>query len=638
MSRDKGMVSFDPSQEGYVSPDGKSRLVIVKPRGAPFDTDFCKRLFQRLSDIERTVRERAAVDDADAAPVAIRAAGAYRVSLEAEDLIRRESIVNSVGSMVFLLVFVVALFRTPWMMLYGFLPLGLAALLTLGIAGAVQGSLSPATSGSAGMLFGLGIDGVVMLYLRYLEERRALFSPEGATRRMAVTAVSVVLAQVTTAATFGALLLIDFPTLQDLGLLVGVGILLCCVFTLLLLPALLSWRTSAEPGRGLTSAWLGRFVTANTTAILWVGAVATIVLAAAATQLRLDPSIAKLQAQTAGAALEREVAVRFSLPQDVLLVLNDHDDIEPLLDADRRLARALEAQMPGIAANGIAFMLPSARDQDAVAALLRESGVTADGVRAEVERAAGRVGFRAGVFAPFEDRLARLLDPAERITFDGLQAHGLDAIASRFIVRVDGRYESVTYLYAKDAVDIDRLTGVVRGVDARMRLTGLPAINHELGARFLPDFLRAMGIGTLAVAGLIFTVFRSIRHTLLAMLPTAVGFTWSAGLLALMRVELDLFSLFAAVTFVGMAVDYGIYVLSRYLLEQPRDIGRVLTHTGAAITIACVTALIGFGSLINSSYTPLRVFGIMSLVTLTCCLIASVVFLPALVAKADRWL
>ena len=103
------------------------------------------------------------------------------------------------------------------------------------------------------------------------------------------------------------------------------------------------------------------FVTANTTAILWVGAVATVGLAAAATQLRLDPSIAKLQAQTAGAALEREVAVRFSLPQDVLLVLNDHDDIEPLLDADRRLARALAAQMPGVAANGIAFMLPSAR-------------------------------------------------------------------------------------------------------------------------------------------------------------------------------------------------------------------------------------------------------------------------------------
>ena len=80
---------------------------------------------------------------------------------------------NSIGSLILLLLVVFAVFRTPWVMLYGVAPLALAALLTLGINGLIQGSLSPATSGSAGMLFGLGIDGVVLLYLRYLEERRA---------------------------------------------------------------------------------------------------------------------------------------------------------------------------------------------------------------------------------------------------------------------------------------------------------------------------------------------------------------------------------------------------------------------------------------------------------------------------------
>ncbi len=34
MSREKSMVAFDPTQEGYVSQDGRSRLVVVKPRGA----------------------------------------------------------------------------------------------------------------------------------------------------------------------------------------------------------------------------------------------------------------------------------------------------------------------------------------------------------------------------------------------------------------------------------------------------------------------------------------------------------------------------------------------------------------------------------------------------------------------------
>src|SRR5262249_11553396 len=51
MEQQKGALSFDPSQEGYVTRDGRSRLVIVKPRGAPFDTDFCKALFRRLTDV-----------------------------------------------------------------------------------------------------------------------------------------------------------------------------------------------------------------------------------------------------------------------------------------------------------------------------------------------------------------------------------------------------------------------------------------------------------------------------------------------------------------------------------------------------------------------------------------------------------
>ena len=174
-------------------------------------------------------------------------------------------------------------------------------------------------------------------------------------------------------------------------------------------------------------------------------------------------------------------------------------------------------------------------------------------------------------------------------------------------------------------------------MDPRLRLTGLPAINYDLRRQFLPQFLEALAIGTAAVALLIYLVFRTARHTLLALLPTVIGFVWSAGVLALFRIELDLFSLFAAVTFVGVSVDYGIYVLYRYVFEPSTTMNDVMTKTGAASNIACATALIGFGTLIDSSYLPLHVFGIVSIVTLTCCVTASIVSLPALVIEMERW-
>jgi predicted exporter len=635
VGREKGFVAFDATQEGYVSKDGHSRLVIVKPKGAPFDTEFCKSLLGRLTNVEASARAALAGTNAGEA-VTIQAAGAYRVSIEAEQLIRREIIINSVGSLVLLLVIVFALFRTPLIMAYGSIPLALAALLALGINGLVRGALSPATSGSAGMLFGLGIDGIVLLYMRYLEERQAGWSGEEATRRMAGTASSVVLAQMTTAATFFALLFIDFPTLEDLGGLVGVGIILCCVLSLLLLPALLSPRT-ARPERALTTAWLGELVTRAARPIVWGGLAATILLGAAALRLHLDLRIERLEAQTRGAQLEREMADRFSLPRDVLLVLNDNDQIEPLLNTDERLARALAERDPGLTATGAGVLLPSAQTQAAVAEEIRAGGFSADDVERHVNAAGQRAGFRPDTFAPFFTRLTKLIDPAQRITYDGLIEHGFGPLLSRFVTRDSGRYVAVTYVYPQPTTDLDALGTVVRNVDPRLRLTGLAVVNRDLARRALPQFARGIALGTLVVALLVYAVFRSVRNTVLALLPTAVGFVWSAGLLALAQVELDLFSLFAAVTFIGIAVDYGIYVLYRYAVEKTSDMRDVLTRTGAAIMIACATALVGFGTLTNSSYGPLRTFGIVSLVTLTCCLVASLVLLPALILETERW-
>src|SRR5207244_5812332 len=137
------------------------------------------------------------------------------------------------------------------------------------------------------------IDAVILIYVRYLQERRDGRSPDEATRRLSGTAWSVVLANVTTAATFVALVFIDFPTLRDLGSLVAIGILICCGLTLVLLPAMLSRQSTARRAPTITSAWLARFVARRASWIVGAGAVATVLLADASTRLPLAAGIQK---------------------------------------------------------------------------------------------------------------------------------------------------------------------------------------------------------------------------------------------------------------------------------------------------------------------------------------------------------
>lgn len=637
LGRGRALVDFDPTQKGYVSRDGRSRLVIAKPVRPPFDTAFCKRLFERLARVEAAARSAPAEADLEAGPptpVTVQVAGGYRLALEAERVIRRELIVNSLSSLVGLLLLILIVFRSLWVVLYGAVPLVLAALFTLGVNG-LAGPLSPVASGSAGMLFGLGVDGVVLLYLRYLGERAKGFGAQDALGRSAGTAGSVILAYTTTAGTFFALMVVDFPSLHDLGLIVGLGILACCVLLLVLLPAMVGF-TPARQVRPLQAAWLGRFVERRGRAILAVSVVLTLVLGVAATRLRLNTSLEKLQAHTQGTDLEQEVADRFALPREVVIALGEGPQLDDLLGSAHRLAAAVERELPSLVVASPDTVLPPASEQGRRSEQLAQARFDIARVSADLEREAGAAGFRPGIFQPFLQRLPRMLDPSTRLTYQGLVEHGLGTLLSRYVISGPQGYIVAVYLYPKTPGDLDRLAALGARTAPSFHLTGLPFVNRELAARFMPQFARGMALGVVIVALLIYVVFRNVRDTLLAFLPTVVGFVWSAGLLALFGVELDLFSLFAAMTFIGIATDYAIYVIYRHSIEGTRPMRAVLTTTGAGVLLACGTTLIGFGSLINSSYGPLRSFGVTAVTTIAACLVAALLTLPALLQEIRR--
>ena len=92
--------------------------------------------------------------------------------------------------------------------------------------------LSAAAAGAAAMQFGLGIDGVVLLFVAYRHVGRVV-SDDGGDDLSGPT-LSMLLGMWTTAATFYGLAVVDFPSLEELGLLIGHSMMVCGVLTLVL--------------------------------------------------------------------------------------------------------------------------------------------------------------------------------------------------------------------------------------------------------------------------------------------------------------------------------------------------------------------------------------------------------------------
>jgi uncharacterized protein len=620
------------SASGYVSEDGQRRLVIARPAEPPYNTEFSHALLDRLAVLAVAPPGPAAAEDGERLPpLHVEFVGGHRIAVEAESVVKRESITNGLGSLALILPLLFIVFRSPWLLVVGAIPSAAALLVAIGLLGLVGATLSAAATGAAAMMFGLGVDGVVLLYVAHRHAVAQGLEPMAALRTLGGPSASMLLGMWTTAATFLGLIVVDFPSLEQLGLLIGIGMFVCGVLTLVIVPAALP--RAPRPARGverrsLTMPGLASTVRRHRRTILLTAGVLTIASVALVFTLRVDPTLERLRSVTPGAHLVEQVTADFGLGQDVILVLDAGPDLQPLLERNEDLVARIRSQVRSLTVHVPTSLLPSERMQGARLRRIQETLAGAEVLRTSLDAAALDAGFRPGAFQSFSDRLPRLTSPTQRITFEEFAEHGLDDVLRRFITRDEQQWALASYAFADTPAEIDALRAAVAESNGTMILSGLPLVNEELGNRFMPQFLLGLSVGGVIVIAMIVLTFRSWRLSLLTLVPTALGLLWAGGFLALIGYELDLFAVFAVITFIGIGVDYGVHLVHRY--RERGDATRATSELASVILVAGAITLMGYGTLIGSSYPPLQSIGIVSVASVVALVAASVLVLPAL--------
>ena len=627
-----GVAAMGAAEGGYVTPDGRRRLVTALPVRPPYDAQFSRTLMSELDRMRAAAsgdaRHEADDEEDTLPPVRLDAAGGHRIAVETEATVRRESITNGAGSLVLILPLLFLVFRSLWLVAVGPMPSALALILVLGGLGAAGATLSAAATASAAMLFGLGIDGVVLLYVAHtLALRDASAGP--AAEHLEGPATSMLVGMWTTAATFYGLAIVDFPSLRQLGMLIGHSMVLCGVLTLVLVPALLP-RRPLRGGAPLTMPRLAGWISRRRRAIVVAAAALTVASGIAALGLRVNPTLERLRSVTEGSGILEAVARDFGLPSDVYVVVQRGPDLDALLERNEALALRVAQEIPTLTIQPASWILPSHQTQEARAARVRGAGLSPAAVSRRLAAAAREEGYREDTFAPFVARLPQLLAQEERLDYKGYVEHGLGEIVRRFVTKQGDEWLLASYFFpTRD--QIAPLYALAENFDGQATLTGLPLVNVELAERFVPEFLKGLAAGSAVVVVMIGLVLRSWRLSALALAPVAMGLLWAAGALALLRIELDLFALFAAVTFVGIGVDYGLHLVHRY--RERGNAHRAVEELAPVILVAAAITALGYGTLIASDYPPLRSIGTVSLVAVATLTAASVLVLPAILAK-----
>jgi hypothetical protein len=103
--------------------------------------------------------------------------------------------------------------------------------------------------------------------------------------------------------------------------------------------------------------------------------------------------------------------------------------------------------------------------------------------------------------------------------------------------------------------------------------------------------------------------------------------------LGILGIPFNIISIMALPLIVGIGIDDGVHVYHR--IRKEGALGPALLHSGKAVTLTSLTTGIGFGSLLLSVHRGFYALGFVTLTGVICCLVISILLLPALVAIFD---
>ena len=526
------------------------------------------------------------------------------------------------------------------------------------------------------ILIGLGIDFGIHYVTRYLQLRgENLDCSEALQQTARSVGPGVAIGAITTAIAFFAAYLTKFTGIAELGTIAGGGILLCLLATLVVLPVmiyLVDYRSSnLLPPRPLEVSRCINPLLRLPSLTLFAAVVMTGVMGAGIAKVRYDHNLLNLQPRgLESVELERQLleetdhsvwfAISIAPSAEELLDRKDRfeqldsvertEQIVSLLPADvsrktpiiARIHRQL-AHLPErppmipvasqkelthvLAATGVSMPVTGPRDRETQRRLSAAGDRFTQMSQREVFQQASQ--FQHHIAADLLSQLHRLREVSQP------DPPALEDLPPSLVDRFVGQNRShLLKIYGRgeiwDMADLQTFVTEVKSVDPDA--TGQPLQTFYASRQMQSSYVNAALYALAAVTLVLLIDFRSMSLTLLALVPVAAGVVQMLGIMGLLGIPLNPANMIVLPLILGIGLDDGVHVVHDF--RHCRGKYSVSPSTSTAIVITSLTSMVGFGSLMLASHQGLQSLGRVLTIGVTCCMVSSLVLLPALL----RWM
>jgi hopanoid biosynthesis associated RND transporter like protein HpnN len=619
--------------------------------------------------------------------VRVRITGDVALSYEEMEVVKRQATAAGVASFVLVGIILIAALRSARLVLSVLFCLVVGLVLTGGFTAVAIGHFNMISAAFAVLFIGLGVDFGIHVCICYREQLGQGESHAAALRETArVAGSSIALCALTTSIGFLAFVPTPFVGVAELGLIAGAGMLISLYLMLTLLPALLSVLPAigtAEEIRG--TAWAGRLVelpvryprTVRISALL-LGLGSVLLLPEARFDNNpinvRDPSSESvttfvellekgtsspwsLNSLTPDAASARNLAARLrELPEvDRVVTLADFvpDDQDAKLDIIEEVALFLgpvDSESGGEAKPSAEESVDSLRhlqqelDRLPAGELPPQFAAASASLRTSLSRYLGRVGGAdpsdASLEALQESLLGTLPEQlriltaalgAQRVTLENLPAALVDQM-----VGLDGQVRVQVFPRAdlSDHAALSAFVDAVTAIDSQAAGSASEIIGS--GRTVVSALRQALVSALVAVACLVFLLWRRVTDTALVLIPLALATSLTVATAVLLEIPFNFADVIVLPLLLGIGVDSGIHLVHRARLSGDASLNLLGTSTARAVAYSALTTIASFGTMGLATHRGLATLGQLLTIGVVFTLLCNLVVLPSLIALRSR--
>jgi len=191
---------------------------------------------------------------------------------------------------------------------------------------------------------------------------------------------------------------------------------------------------------------------------------------------------------------------------------------------------------------------------------------------------------------------------------------------------------------------MNRFKEIIRPLENHFEVyyTGDAPIADAVADYIKKDLFYLAILSLFAILACFFASFRSVRSIFIPVMTIIIAIIWGLGFTSLIGYQLTLVSIILPTFLLAIGSSYALHLLNEYYRNIPShesEEGKVdkiidaVVHSTHTITLAGLTTIFGFVGLFFTTITSLKEFGISISFGILSCVLLSLFFLPALLAK-----